>query len=142
MPIPGGSSFTRPSAGGGGYGDPLERDPARVVEDVADDYVSVERAALDYGVVVREIDAELASYDCDEDATATLRTEMRAARRGWLAEDAADVARRYRDGELGVLDLVRRYGVIVDWATGELHERTTAEFREMLGRRAVAFWPA
>ncbi|MDX6378750.1 MAG: N-methylhydantoinase, partial [Gaiellaceae bacterium] len=56
-------------------------------------------------------------------------------------EDAADVARRYRDGELGVLDLVRRYGVIVDWATGELHERTTAEFREMLDRRAVAFWP-
>ena len=47
-----------------------------------------------------------------------------------------------RDGELDVLDLVRRYGVIVDWATGELHERTTAEFREMLGRRAVAFWPA
>ncbi|MDX6377921.1 MAG: N-methylhydantoinase [Gaiellaceae bacterium] len=141
VPIPGGSSFTRPSAGGGGYGDPLERDPARVVEDVADDYVSVERAALDYGVVVRVIDVELASYEYDAEATEALRAEMRTQRRGWLREDAADVARRYRDGELGVLDLVRRYGVIVDWATGELHERTTAEFREMLDRRAVAFWP-
>jgi N-methylhydantoinase B len=141
VPIPAGSSFTRPSAGGGGYGDPLERDPARVVEDVADDYVSVERAALDYGVVVRVIDAELASYEYDAEATEALRAEIRTQRRGWLREDAADVARRYRDGELGVLDLVRRYGVIVDWATGELHERTTAEFREMLDRRAVAFWP-
>ena len=141
VPIPAGTSFTRPSAGGGGYGDPLERDPARVVEDVADDYVSVGRAGLDYGVVVREIDAELASYEYDAAATDALRAEMRTQRRGWLAEDASDVARRYRDGELGVLDLVRRYGVIVDWATGELHERTTTEFREMLGRRAVAFWP-
>ncbi|MEA2179170.1 MAG: N-methylhydantoinase [Solirubrobacteraceae bacterium] len=141
VPIPGGSSFTRPSAGGGGYGDPLERDTARVVEDVADDYVSVERAALDYGVVVRVIDVELASYECDEAATEALRAEMRTQRRGWLREDAADVARRFRDGELGVLDLVRRYGVIVDWATGDLHERTTAEFRAMLDRRAVAFWP-
>ena len=141
VPIPAGTSFTRPSAGGGGYGDPLERDPARVVEDVADDYVSVGRAGLDYGVVVREIDAELASYEYDEAATDALRAAMRTQRRGWLAEDASDVARRYRDGELGVLDLVRRYGVIVDWATGELHERTTTEFREMLGRRAVAFWP-
>ncbi len=65
---------------------------------------------------------------------------MRAQRRGWLAEDAADVARRYRDGELGALDLVRRYGVIVDWGTGELFERTTAEFRAMLARRAVPHW--
>jgi N-methylhydantoinase B len=40
------------SAGGGGYGDPLFRDPALVAADVASGYVSSERARSDYGVVV------------------------------------------------------------------------------------------
>ena len=40
------------SAGGGGYGDPLERDPEAVQADVADGYVSIERARADYGVVI------------------------------------------------------------------------------------------
>ena len=60
VPCGAGDEFTRPSAGGGGYGDPLERDPAAVREDVADGYVSIERARKDYGVVVLEVDAELA----------------------------------------------------------------------------------
>jgi N-methylhydantoinase B len=38
--------------GGGGYGDPLERDPELVFADVVDGYVSVEAAERDYGVVV------------------------------------------------------------------------------------------
>ena len=42
-----GDLFTRPSAGGGGFGDPLERDPEAVVEDVADGYVTIERACVD-----------------------------------------------------------------------------------------------
>lgn len=37
---------------GGGYGDPLERDPTRVLEDVLDDLVSVEEAEQQYGVVI------------------------------------------------------------------------------------------
>jgi N-methylhydantoinase B len=40
------------SAGGGGYGDPLERDPEAVAADVFNDYVSIERAREDFGVVV------------------------------------------------------------------------------------------
>ena len=40
------------SAGGGGYGNPLERDPEAVEVDVFNDYVSVERAGTDYGVVI------------------------------------------------------------------------------------------
>ena len=43
-------SFQQPGAGG--YGDPLERDPARVLDDVLDEYVSVEAARRDYGVVI------------------------------------------------------------------------------------------
>ena len=40
------------SGGGGGYGHPHERDPARVVHDVREGWVSRERAASVYGVVV------------------------------------------------------------------------------------------
>jgi N-methylhydantoinase B len=38
--------------GGGGYGNPLERPPGLVQEDVADGLVSVESAERDYGVVI------------------------------------------------------------------------------------------
>jgi N-methylhydantoinase B len=54
-------------AGGGGWGDPYERNPTRVREDVARGYVSREAAEDDYGVV---LDATLA---IDADATARLR---------------------------------------------------------------------
>ncbi|MBW2469047.1 MAG: hydantoinase B/oxoprolinase family protein, partial [Deltaproteobacteria bacterium] len=40
------------SAGGGGYGDPLERDPAAVERDMRNEYVSIERAREEYGVVI------------------------------------------------------------------------------------------
>jgi N-methylhydantoinase B len=40
------------SAGGGGYGNPFERDPRDVVEDVQNGYVSVEKAREDYGVII------------------------------------------------------------------------------------------
>ena len=48
------------SAGGGGYGDPLKRDPAAVAKDVRYGYVSLEKAREDYGVV---IDPETLSAD-------------------------------------------------------------------------------
>ena len=62
-------------AGGGGYGNPLERDPARVVADVEAEYVSVESARDDYGVVVDPNTVEL-----DKAATNALRDRLRAAR--------------------------------------------------------------
>jgi N-methylhydantoinase B len=133
VPVPGGASFTRPSAGGGGYGDPLERDPERVLDDVLDGYVSVERALADYGVVI-------AGETVDPVATEHERAAIRGARGGWLQEDAEQVAARYRAGELSVLDLCRRYGVIVDWGTGELLPESTRQFREMLQRRSAAHW--
>ena len=109
-------------------------------EDVADGYVSVERARKDYGVVVREVDAELAEYEVDADATARGAPRIARERRGWLAEDPEAVAERYRAGELDVLDLVRHYGVILDWGTGELLPRTTETFRAMLQRRMASHW--
>ncbi|MBW1976362.1 MAG: hydantoinase B/oxoprolinase family protein [Deltaproteobacteria bacterium] len=40
------------AAGGGGYGNPFERDPEMVERDVVEGYVSMESAKEDYGVVV------------------------------------------------------------------------------------------
>jgi N-methylhydantoinase B len=40
------------TGGGGGYGDPLARDPAAVAADVRNGFVSVSSALRDYGVVV------------------------------------------------------------------------------------------
>jgi N-methylhydantoinase B len=39
------------TAGGGGHGDPLERDPARVADDVAGGYLTSAQARARYGVV-------------------------------------------------------------------------------------------
>ena len=39
-------------AGGGGYGDPLQRDPDRVRQDVLENWVSIESARDVYGVVL------------------------------------------------------------------------------------------
>jgi N-methylhydantoinase B len=61
------------SSGGGGYGDPLERDPDTVARDVADGYVSAAKAATVYGVV-------LADGRADAEATARRRAELGAAR--------------------------------------------------------------
>jgi N-methylhydantoinase B len=140
VPCGAGDEFTRPSAGGGGFGDALERDPQAVREDVADGYVSLERARKDYGVVVREVDAELSEYEVDEEATAAERAEIRAKRLGWLEEGPDSVAARYRSGELDLLDVIRRHGVILDWGTGELLPRTTEQFRAMLQRRTASHW--
>jgi N-methylhydantoinase B len=140
VPVGSGDYFTRSSAGGGGYGDPLERDPERVRDDVANGYVSLARARLDYGVVLRELNADLGRYEIDLEETARERDRIREARPQWLAADAEDVASRFRGGELTVHDLVRQYGVILDWGSGELLPKTTEQFRAMLRRRAATHW--
>ena len=65
--------------GGGGWGDPLDRDPDAVLEDVWDEYVSVQGAAADYGVVVTGSLEEM-TLAVDADATRELREKMRAVR--------------------------------------------------------------
>ena len=50
--IQAGDVYAHRIAGGGGYGDPLERDPALVAHDVANGKVSSEAAAAQYGVVI------------------------------------------------------------------------------------------
>ena len=67
-----GDVLTMDAAGGGGYGDPFERDPDLVEEDVQDGFVSVERAESDYLVV---IDPETKTVD----RVATARLRQRGA---------------------------------------------------------------
>lgn len=140
VPVGPGDTFERPSAGGGGFGDALERDPKAVLEDVIDGYVSVGRAAKDYGVVIRPIDPEIDEYELDEEASAQLRDELRSTRLDKLAENPESVAERYNAGELDQLDLVRHYGVILDWATGELLPTTTQQYREQMTKRSSSHW--
>jgi N-methylhydantoinase B len=140
VPLHSGDVFSRPTAGGGGYGDPLERDPLQVREDVADGYVSIERAATDYGVVLKVIDLDLCAYEIDVEATKHERANIRNARLGWIEEDPESVAVRFRAGELDAMDLVRRYAVLLDWGTGELLPKSTAQFRDMFHRRSAAHW--
>ena len=71
------------SAGGGGYGDPLERPGERVVGDLRDGYISPAACRERYGVVVRD------GLEVDSAATAALRREL-AARRLWLTVTATD----------------------------------------------------
>ncbi|WP_428538889.1 hydantoinase B/oxoprolinase family protein [Rhodopila sp.] len=135
-----GDAFSRPTAGGGGFGDPLLRKPALVCDDVADGYVSIARAAKDYGVVIRAVDAELAEYEVDEAATEARRGEIRTGRHGWLASDPEAIAARFRAGELDAMDVIRQYGVVLDWDSGALLPKSTEQFRDMMQRRSAAFW--
>jgi N-methylhydantoinase B len=59
-------------AGAGGWGDPLERDPARVLHDVREEKLTAGYAAREYGVVIDE-----ATLTVDEAATAELRARLR-----------------------------------------------------------------
>jgi len=68
------------SAGGGGWGDPLARDPLRVIEDIRDGMVSIEAAKSEYGVVATATGkGGLDAVQLDAEATTQLRQEMRRA---------------------------------------------------------------
>jgi N-methylhydantoinase B len=58
--------------GGGGYGDPLARDPALVCEDVRTGKVSAERAREVYGVIIDPTGGTV-----DEGGTTQLRSALR-----------------------------------------------------------------
>ena len=62
-------------AGAGGYGDPLERPSARVLEDVRRGYVSLEQARDDYGVIIE-------NDQVNEAATWTLRGQRQEPLKG------------------------------------------------------------
>jgi N-methylhydantoinase B len=69
-PVKAGEVIRIRTTGGGGWGDPLDRDPALVVRDVVWHKVSAEAAHADYGVVLTGAGDDL---DFDAEATAAER---------------------------------------------------------------------
>ena len=63
-----GDVVTIDAPGGGGYGDPSERDPALVLNDVIQGYVSLDNARSDYKVAI-----DPATLEIDEEETRNLR---------------------------------------------------------------------
>ncbi|MCL5957938.1 MAG: hydantoinase B/oxoprolinase family protein [Chloroflexi bacterium] len=57
------------SPGGGGYGDPLEREPEMVLEDIREGFITIEAAEKEYGVVIRQS----GNLELDPETTAQLR---------------------------------------------------------------------
>lgn len=76
-PVAAGQLIRIQTTGGGGWGDPLERDPHLVARDVRWGKVSTTSANKDYGVVLAGDGDDI---DVDVDATVELRNQMRAER--------------------------------------------------------------
>ena len=72
-----GDVITYYSPVGGGYGDPLERDPGKVLDDVLDGFIDVAHAREAYGVVLRAVDDGY-GWALDSEATIALRAGMAA----------------------------------------------------------------
>jgi hypothetical protein len=90
LPVRAGEVVRVCTTGGGGWGDPLRRDPERVLADVLDGAVSRAQARDVYGVVVDE------RGRIDGPATAARREELRAGRPAQRAERGPAAA--FRDG--------------------------------------------
>jgi N-methylhydantoinase B len=72
-PLKAGDIFRLETPGGGGLGNPFEREPAKVLADVAQGYVSPEHARSDYGVAVVKSGR---AWKIDVEATARLRERL------------------------------------------------------------------
>lgn len=70
-----GDTFELISQGGGGFGNPLERDPTEVLRDVINGFVTAARALADYGVVIA---GEPGEFSIDLQGTAKERSSRKA----------------------------------------------------------------
>ena len=75
VPIHAGDLFQIVAPNGGGFGDPLERDPLQVREDVLDGFTSLEQAREAYGVVL-----EQGTLEVDLAGTTALRKQLGESR--------------------------------------------------------------
>ena len=70
-----GDVYRHELAGAGGWGNPLERDPARVLRDVMEEKISPAYARREYGVVIDE-----RTWTVVPEETARLRAAAQTAR--------------------------------------------------------------
>jgi N-methylhydantoinase B len=78
-PVKAGEVIRIRTTGGGGWGDPLDREPAAVLRDLRWRKISPRSARDDYGVVVTG-SADDGDLTVDEPATTVLRTRLRELR--------------------------------------------------------------
>jgi N-methylhydantoinase B len=132
-----GDRIVEATVGGGGIGDPLDRDPQAVCADVAEGVVSRSAASGTYGVIVTPGGAA-----ADGPATAARRREIRRQRIGTddVAEPVAEVPGRRvsrslslldRDGEECVL-LCRRCGHELGPAAVNIKDRLAVDERSVV----------
>jgi N-methylhydantoinase B len=122
-----GDVFAYSFQGGGGYGDPLDRDPHCVLDDVLGNLVTAERARSLYGVVIRD-------GRVDADATARRRADMRTKRVPDRTHDREEVP---DDGTPVGPALRRRAGRL--WCRcGEDLGPVTGDFKDHAATRVVS----
>jgi hypothetical protein len=85
IPLPGGSLLVDYVAGGGGFGDPIDRDPQAVLRDFGRGWVSREIAERVYGVILQK-----EGKDVDAPATDARRRDILEARRQNAAPVSGD----------------------------------------------------
>lgn len=129
-PLRSGDMFAHSYNGGGGYGDPLERDPSSVARDIVNGYVTASAAEAVHGVVVNEQEN---SCEVDGDGTRAKRQQLRDERLAnavpvgtWVEQERDRVA----DGRFApeVREMYRD--------SMALSERFAEEFREFWNLRA------
>lgn len=76
-----GDTYEQDQQGGAGYGDPLKRDPLKVQKDVDDEFVTVEKAKEDYGVILKPKDGQPWRWEVDGKATEEERRQRRSLRK-------------------------------------------------------------
>ena len=81
------------TSGGGGFGDPLERDPDRVMADVAEGYVSAAAGEARYGVVAREGAADVTATCRRREMLRVQRVRTRLAAAGNLEREVGRAIR-------------------------------------------------
>jgi len=105
--------------GGGGYGNPLDRDPEKIRLDVRDEYISVKRARNVYGVVIDPASLTDNPEDVAVDMAATeaLRKKLRDDPR---YHNVDDVREDVRAGKISVQEAKEKYAVVIKEDDGRL----------------------
>ena len=105
--LPEGSLLVDYVAGGGGFGDPLDRAPEAVMKDFGRGWVSRETAERIYGVVIAANNRKL-----DSDATASKREDIRRARRDEAKAEAGKTSAFNGDGKGDLKTLLKFHAAL------------------------------
>ncbi len=128
FPLQEGDIVRMESAGGGGYGDALERDPERVRADVEKGYISRRQAEARYGVV-------LGADGAVDPRTEAMRETLRAARIHVTLQLANDDS---RDGPRRLFPLPAEIAGRLGVGEGDLVELSTGRGAAVRGWVAIA----